>query len=103
MIKPLSENEKNKLNELLQVHIISNTHNEKKTKQKPKSLKFINTDIFDYSSSKGISHRNRPPMTYTSFYHNYSKGNKTSRKLSYKPRRLVKLSGGEIPLKLLGT
>ena len=101
MLKPLSENEKNKLNELLQVNIISNTHNEKKIKQKPKSLKFINTDIFDYSSSKGISHRNRPPMTYTSFYHN-SKGNKTSRKLSYKPRRLVKLSGGEIPLKLLG-
>ena len=99
MIKPLSEKEKNKLNELLQANILSNSRNEKR--DKPKSLKYINTDIFT-NNKKDIIYRNRPIMTYTSFYQNYAKGNKNSRKLSYKPRRLVKLTGGEIPLKSLG-
>ena len=101
MIKPLSEKEKKNLNELLQVNIISNSH-EKKKKKKPKSLKFLNSDIFNYNNDKGISYRNKPPMTYTSFYQNYPNSNKTSRKMTYKPRRLVQISGGEIPLKLLG-
>ena len=101
MIKQLSEREKYKLNELLQVNILSNTNNQKTDTKKPKSLKFINTDIFD--NNKEISFRNRPHLTYNSFYQNYSKNNnKTSRKINYRPKRLVKLSGGEIPLKFLG-
>lgn len=104
MLKQLSEREKHKLNELLQVNIISNSHNEKTARQKPKSLKFYNNDIFD--NNKEISCRNRPNLTtYTSFFNinkNTKNNSKTSRKLSYKPRRLVKLDGGEIPLKLLG-
>ena len=102
MNKQLSEKEKFKLNELLQVNIISNTQNEKTSRQKIKSLKFINTDLFN-NNNKEISYRNRPNLTGNSFYHNYTKNNnKTSRKVSYKPRRLVKLTGGEMPLKLLG-
>ena len=105
MIKQLSEREKNKLNELLQVNIISNSHNEKTTRQKPKSLKFFSNDIFD-NNIQEINTRNRPNLTtYGSFFNinkNIKNINKTSRKLSYKPRRLVKLDGGEIPLKLLG-
>ena len=100
MIKQLSEREKHKLNELLQVNIISNSHNEKTARQKPKSLKF---DIF---GDKEINCRNRPNLTtYNSFFNNnknIKNNSRTSRKLSYKPRRLVKLEGGEIPLKLLG-
>lgn len=102
MIKPLSEKEKNKLNELLQVNIISKKKNEKTNQSKPKSLKFLNTDIFINNKNKEISYRNKAPMTCTSFYHNYKNSNKTSRKMSYKPKRLVKISGGEIPLKFLG-
>ena len=86
---------------MLQVNIISNTNNQKTEAKKPNSLKFINTDIFD--NNKEISFRNRPHLTYNSFYQNYSKNNnKTRRKINYKPKRLVKLSGGEIPLKFLG-
>ena len=101
MIKQLSEREKHKLNELLQVNIISNSSNEKTARQKPKSLKF---DIFD--NKKEINCRNCPNLTtYNSFFNNnknIKNNSKTSRKLSYKPRRLVKLEGGEMPLKLIG-
>ena len=104
MIKQLSEREKHNLNELLQVNIISNSHNEKTARQKPKSLKYCNNDIFD--NNKDINYRNKPNLTtYNSFFNidkNIKNNSKTSRKLSYKPRRLVKLDGGEIPLKLLG-
>ena len=104
MTKQLSEKEKYKLNELLQVNMISNTNNQNTDRKKMKSLKLINTDIFN-NNNKEISFRNRPQLTFNSFYHNYTKNknnNKSNRKISYKPRRLVKLSGGEIPLKFLG-
>ena len=99
----LSEREKKTLNELLQVNLLSkNALNEKLSKKKPKSLKFLNTDNLSTTNKKGISYRNRPQLTCTSFYQNFTKNNKSSRKLTYKPKRLVKLYGGGIPLKMVG-
>ena len=101
MIKPLSETDKNKLFELLQGNIISKIQNEKT--KKPKSLKFITADIYN-NNNKQLSYRNRLHLTYNSLSQNNSNknSNKTCRKISYKPRRFVKLEGGEIPLRLIG-
>ena len=99
----LSEREKKTLNELLQVNLLSkNTINEKLSKKKPKSLKFLNTDNLSTTNKKGINYRNKPQLTCISFYQNFTKNNKSSRKLNYKPKRLVKLYGGGIPLKMVG-
>lgn len=61
MTKQLSEKEKYKLNELLQVNMISNTNNQNTDRKKMKSLKLINTDIFN-NNNKEISFRNRPQL-----------------------------------------
>ena len=101
MIKPLSETDKKKIFELLQGNIISKIQNQKT--KKPKSIKFITTDNFN-KNNKQISYRNRVHLTYNSFSQNNSNknSNKTSRKIIYKPRRLVKLEGGDIPLRSIG-
>ena len=98
----LSDRENKTLNELLQVNLVSkNVYNEKSSKKKPKSFKFLYMDnIGTYRKDQNC--RNRPQLTSTSFYQNFKKNNKTNRKLSYKPKRLVKLYGGEIPLKMVG-
>ena len=99
----LSEREKKTLNELLQVNLLSkNTINEKLSKKKPKSLKFINIYNLSTTNKKVINYRNRRQLTCTFFYQNFTKNNKSSRKLNYKSKRLVKLYGGGIPLKMVG-
>ena len=103
MKKQLSEKDKKTLNALLQVNLLSR-HSEKNIKQKPNSLKFLNTGNFsNYISYKELTYRNLPNTTTSTFYPNTERGSKTSRKrLVFKPKRLVKLYGGEIPLKLIG-
>lgn len=102
MQKQLSEREKRTLNELLQVNIISNNQ-DKLTRQKPTSLKFLTDDLNSNNDDRITSYNNRrSPLTSTGFFHKNKKNNRTQKVLSFKPKRLVKLYGGEIPLKLLG-
>ena len=101
MLKQLSEKEKTKLNELLQVNIITNKKSESVSRKKPKSFKFLNKEILNNNLDLN-SRNNKNTLACNTFYQNFTKYNKTSRKLIYKPKRLLKLSGGEIPLKKLG-
>jgi len=101
MQKQLTEREKRTLNELLQVNIFSNNQ-DRLTRQKPSSLKFL-TDNLNNNDDKNISfNTRRSPLTSTGFFQKNKKNNRTQKVLSFKPKRLVKLYGGEIPLKFLG-
>jgi hypothetical protein len=102
MQKQLSEREKRTLNELLQVNILSNNQ-DRLTRQKPGSLKFLTDNLNNNNDDKNISYNNRKsPLTSTAFFQKNRKNNRTQKVLSLKPKRLVKLYGGEIPLKFLG-
>ena len=100
MIKPLSEKEKIKLNELLQVNIVVNKKNESTSRKKPKSFKFLNKEILN--NNLDFNSRNKHKLISHTFYQNFTNNYNTSRKLVYKPKRLLKISEGEIPLKQLG-
>ena len=102
MQKQLSEREKRTLNELLQVNILSNNQ-DRLTRQKPSSLKFLTDNLNNNNDEKNISYNHRKsPLTSTGFYQKNKKYNRTQKVLSFKPKRLVKFYGGEIPLKFLG-
>ena len=76
----LSEREKRTLNELLQVNLLSkNTINEKLSKKKPKSLKFLNTDNLSTTNKKGINYRNRPQFNLLQFSRFYKDLNNQDR------------------------
>ena len=101
--KKITEKDKKTLNELIQVNIISK-HHERLNKQKPNSLKFINNgNLSSFISYKEMNYRNIPSITTSNFFPNTERGYKTNRKkLTFKPKRLVKLYGGKIPLNLIG-
>ena len=102
-MKNLSSKDTKTLNEFLQVNTLSN-YNTKLTKKKTNSHKFFHIDtITEFNEHKRKTFRSKLPLTSTSFYQYSSRSNKTNRKiLTLKPKRLVKLYGGKIPLNLIG-
>ena len=105
MQKNLSEQEKSTLNELLQVNLLT-PNNSHSTRFKNRTLKCINTKFYNTTSNKNFSKKKiatqpKSPLTIQSFFHEQSSFNKTGI-IKFKPKRSVKVTGGELPLKYIG-